>query len=365
MNKRLKALFNHFYHAVLKTTGASTEQFDFTHCPEFSNGFSRMSMHVELHNKSKIYFKKYMFFIVFALCLLTHYTLSITPVFGAFKDSGWGVRPAGMGGAFVAVADDSNASLYNPGGIAQISKNEVTFMSSRLFTGLEGVDLGLNYLSYVHPLNKKYGSLSLTWSSLFSPGLYREDTGNFTYGRLIKKDLALGVNAKYLRKEYTLDVRTYNDPVFESGSSKDAVTFDAGFLFFVPKTDIKIGLVSKNITKPDMGLKTQDVVESENTVGVSYYNAKLPFLKLPYFTFALDYVSRADVVDVRSGLETWLFDGRFAVRLGCRTSEISTGLGYEISLSSKYKLVIDYAFGLPLEIQESTGSHRIGVTMRF
>jgi hypothetical protein len=306
------------------------------------------------------------FALFFAVLL---YTLNFTPYtnvcFAAFLDTGWGVRPAGMGGAFTAVANDSNAPLYNPGGIAQVRNKEVTFMSSRLFTGLDGVDIGLNYLCYVQPLKKNRGALSITWASLFSPGLYREDTGSITYGRFIKKNISFGVNVKYLRTQYTLDDRTINDPVFANGSSKDAFTIDGGFLFAFPKTGLSLGLVSKNITQPDMGLKTQSIVQNENVAGVSYFTKQLPYLRLPYFTFALDYVSRGDITDTRAGFESWFFDGKFAVRLGMRTSEISTGLGYEISLPRNKKLVIDYSFGMPIEIQESTGSHRIGVTMRF
>src|SRR5476649_696365 len=54
----------------------------------------------------------------------------------AFQDTGWGARPVGMGGAFTAIADDSNAPLYNPAGLVQVQWNEVSAMYSRLFSGL-------------------------------------------------------------------------------------------------------------------------------------------------------------------------------------------------------------------------------------
>src|SRR5207302_9163172 len=54
----------------------------------------------------------------------------------AFLDAGWGARPVGMGGAFTAIADDSNAPLYNPAGLVQVQWNEVSAMYSRLFSGL-------------------------------------------------------------------------------------------------------------------------------------------------------------------------------------------------------------------------------------
>ena len=39
---------------------------------------------------------------------------------GALFDIGMGARALGMGGAFVAVADDANALYYNPAGLALI-----------------------------------------------------------------------------------------------------------------------------------------------------------------------------------------------------------------------------------------------------
>src|ERR1017187_10395394 len=78
----------------------------------------------------------------------------------AFLDDGWGARPVGMGGAFTAIADDSNAPLYNPAGIVQVQWNELSAMYSQLFSGLTlysgnsatGGDishLGNSYLAYV------------------------------------------------------------------------------------------------------------------------------------------------------------------------------------------------------------------------
>src|SRR5258708_4081924 len=39
-----------------------------------------------------------------------------------------GARPAGMGNAFTAAADDSNAPFWNPAGLALVSKGEIGLM---------------------------------------------------------------------------------------------------------------------------------------------------------------------------------------------------------------------------------------------
>jgi hypothetical protein len=103
-------------------------------------------------------------------------TMVIIKAEGAFVDTYWGVRALGMGGAFTAVANDSNAPLYNIAGTANATQQEVTLMGSRLFTGLEGVEIGANYFGYIHPMREEYGTISFAWSSISTPGLRREDT---------------------------------------------------------------------------------------------------------------------------------------------------------------------------------------------
>jgi hypothetical protein len=292
--------------------------------------------------------------------------LCSTNLFAAFKDAGWGARPLGMGGAFTAVANDANAALFNPAGLAQSTQPEISFMSARLFTGLEGVDLGMNYLSYVQPLRQEKDSLAVTWASLSSAGLYREDTACISYGRAMgSENSAFGLSLKALRQEYDLDIRSANDPVFSDGSIKNGFTADVGFLTRLPDAGLTFALASKNITSPDMGLKTAELLPTENVLGIAYYQDQLPVLGLPYFTAALDIVNRDRQTDYRFGVETWLLDGAFAIRAGAHAQEVTCGLGYEIKIGKETKLIMDYAFALPLEIEETSGSHRMALTLRL
>jgi len=52
--------------------------------------------------------------------------------FSAFKN-GIGARALAMGGAFVAVADDATATLWNPAGLAQLEDTRLTGMSTDLY----------------------------------------------------------------------------------------------------------------------------------------------------------------------------------------------------------------------------------------
>ncbi len=47
---------------------------------------------------------------------------------GVFADIGYGARPAAMGGAYVALADDANSIAWNPAGLINLQSKQATFM---------------------------------------------------------------------------------------------------------------------------------------------------------------------------------------------------------------------------------------------
>ena len=78
---------------------------------------------------------------------------------------GSGARAVGMGGAFIAVADDATAASWNPAGLTQLKKPEISFaysyfkrrddFSSRSHPETSGVQKSstddLNYVSFAYP----------------------------------------------------------------------------------------------------------------------------------------------------------------------------------------------------------------------
>lgn len=83
---------------------------------------------------------------VFALLLIifvgTVHGEGYTNVAGIFQ-LGVGGRPAGMGGAFLALADDENAVFYNPAGLGRIDTIGLTTFVSRRFETITYAAIGL------------------------------------------------------------------------------------------------------------------------------------------------------------------------------------------------------------------------------
>ncbi len=286
----------------------------------------------------------------------------------AFQDTYWGVRALGMGGAFAAVADDANTPLYNIAGIANMSQQEITLMGSRLFAGIEGVEIGANYLGYVRPIGEMYGAVSFAWSSLSTPGLRREDSFSLGYARGINDvicldvetvSLSIGVNMKYLVQETKFDEED-ND----LSRSRGAFTADIGILAWF-SNGIGIGYSSKYLVPADIGYEEKDEVKNVNVIGLSYFDEELPYIKIPYFTVATDVIFRDNEATIRVGLESCFFNKKLAIRLGGREEAYDIGFGYEFSFLNESKLSIDYAFEMPVKVEESYGSHFFSLSFKF
>ena len=298
----------------------------------------------------------------------------------AFVEDGWGARPVGMGGAFTAIADDSNAPLYNPAGIVQVQWNEVSAMYSQLFSGLTlysgnsstGGDishLDQSYLAYVSRPTR-FGSFGVSWANFNTTHLYREDTVALTYARylgdfipVLNNAWAIGVNAKYLRHAFSLDAATMSDPVFQGGSSDGAMTMDAGILWKPEEGALqgwRVGLSGQNLTNPNVGLQTVDRVPAEGRLGLAYQSKQMPWL-VP----ALDLTTRSGVTGLNGGVESWLLHDALGLRAGGNNNEASCGISYYQSLSKKTGMRLDYSFTVPFTVEGATGSHRLQLSVYF
>lgn len=316
--------------------------------------------------------------------------LSAAPARAAFLDPHWGARPSGMGGAFAAVADDANAVFYNPAGAVQIKRAQTSFMHAKLFLGLgEHVNLNLNSFFGLVPLSGA-PVLGAGWTNFRAP-VYREDVGYLLVAQSLNRfwpglgpQVAVGGNLKFMQTRFDLDARTAADPVFSEKRSQNVLSLDVGLWSRpLPKglPGLRLGLVGRNLNRPDVGLYTEDKVR-ENVVGGLAYD-------LSRFTFAADVYKRPNEVSLRGGVEFRLLDRRvfrtlalsghdeyavrdavpfhrqFALRAGANRTAVTTGLSYEFSLGENLGAGIDYALSIPFYVEDSDGSHRIAVNMRF
>ncbi|MCP4350606.1 MAG: hypothetical protein GY795_34495 [Desulfobacterales bacterium] len=115
--------------------------------------------------------KPFKIFLGLFIALQSFFTISVLgaeiEIPSSFNPVGSGARAIGMGGAFIAVADDATAASWNPGGLIQLMLPEFSVVTSGFHRG-EDIDFGtnpegagshsvseldINYFSAAYPFN--------------------------------------------------------------------------------------------------------------------------------------------------------------------------------------------------------------------
>lgn len=96
------------------------------------------------NQKQGLYFIGFLFLVYFGChSTVSAQSLQSIEIPSSFNPVGSGARALGMGGAFIAVADDATAASWNPGGLIQLDKPEVSIVGAG-FIRDEDLDFGTN-----------------------------------------------------------------------------------------------------------------------------------------------------------------------------------------------------------------------------
>ena len=335
------------------------------------------------------YMKNFKLILMGLVILTLHFTpYTLHKCFASFEDIGVGARPLGMGNAFCAIADDPNAFLYNPAGLAQLKRLQISTMYANLYPMLsDGSGISNNFISVAYPIpvyilmpasfpewatKDGWGTVGFGWFNLGtnsdpsrSAATYKENTYIFTYAKDLEL-IMLGVSMKILTKEYGQNYWTNMNPVFANGKNAVGIGFDVGALYKMPGDKLTLGMQLKDINQPDIHLVYASPVPLTFRFGASY---KLtPVWSFDRITTSSDFTFRDNDFKLYSGIEGWFVDKNIALRfgfgLGNGFSNVALGASYQLTeevYNNDFRL--DYAFVYPFGIQPTGGTHRISLTM--
>lgn len=317
---------------------------------------------------------------------LTPYTFLPAKYFGAghfcyaaFEDLGCGARPIGMGNAFCGVADDINAFLYNPAGLSQLKKLQLSTMYAQLYPGLsDKSNIANNFIAIAYPFGSETDrtSLGFSWFNLGvvsdpdrSNATYKENTYIVSYARGFEM-FSFGLSVKLHTKEYgENDWTRKNSAVFGKTRTAAGMGFDAGIMF-KPDEKLAIGLSVTDFNQPYLYIITPSQIPFTTRAGLGYkFDSVGTFENI---IGALDITYRDGEYKGYAGLEGWLLDRSVGLRAGFGTGSSSF---VNIAFGASYQLTeevynndfrIDYAFGYPLNgLQPTAGTHRVSLTIGF
>lgn len=280
---------------------------------------------------------------------------------GAFFQVPLGARPTAMGGAYHAISNDGAAALYNPAGLASLTRT----MVSSSYRAMQ-LDRTLGYVTVMFPVRGQT-TIGGTWLHAGSGKVDEYDsdgykTGNevsfshnqfsIVFAKRFEDWISAGVNMNYLFSTF---------PEISAAQ----VGFDFGGIIFVdqlisrekrdlmPVQDIRIGGVVKHINKNytwnsegynlkyttiQNGYEQTDDVPIEGVLAVSarFFQRKL------LAAVDLSKNTKQDFV-LHVGAEYFVVP-QFALRSGYYQSRFTAGTGYSIKINEKTLLGVDYAF---------------------
>ena len=308
--------------------------------------------------------------------------------YAAFEPVAIGARPAAMGGAYTAIADDVYSVYYNPAGLSLVPRMEFTTQYSQLYTGLwDKSNLNYSFLGLAQPLmfKRDFGTVGLSVLNFTAGSLYRESTITLSYGRNFKiggiRKLDVGFNVKSLTIGYGTDEYTYDslnddgithslqggaaraDSLFEKyGFSKSAVAIDIGVKYAL-FTNYKLGLMISNINEPGIALDSTSDAKLPRMINLGFaHNGKGYLVSVDYMSRQVNKVSDSRISIAAEKLLPMGFGLRSSVALGSRElTNFAVGFGYQSS-----GLQIDYALEYPISgIKSTMGNHKVSLTLKF
>lgn len=267
---------------------------------------------------------------------------------GAFMSWGAGARSLAMGKAYTGIADDATATYWNPAGLSQVGRQELTALHAAFWGGTS-----YDFIAYAIPVIG-IGTLGISGIQLSSGGFEKRDINNsiigtfkemqeaygISYGKQIMDVLALGASFKHM--SHTMDNHTNGKYMVDIG------------VLFHPSELLQVGVKIQNVVGWQTGEATEVDMPMTMRAGAEY---KLLKDKLSLVADAEYYKteSKNTFVDLHGGVEFWALN-YLAVRLGMDADEFTGGFGL------KYRdYELDYAFAT----HELGINHRFSATLRF
>lgn len=298
---------------------------------------------------------------------------------GEFISLGVGGRALGMGGAFVALANDVTAGYWNPAGLSQINYPQFTLMHDEQFGNLVNYDYGAVAIPFgtstslgfsvirlgVDDISDTRGALiDLNGNGVLDPG-ERLDNSKitsfnaadwafyFTYSKKQSDDFSYGANVKVIRREL-------------GDASATGLGLDVG-VWYTPFENVQLGANLQDVTTTFLAWSTgrNELISPTMKVGSAYFIEAFGGRFAPAVDFDIrfenrKYASLAHLgpvsFDLHTGLE-YQFKNLIALRLGYSdVKQLTMGAGVRLP-----KLNIDYSFAKFDATNQLGNTHRISL----
>jgi hypothetical protein len=290
-----------------------------------------------------------------------------------------GARAQGMGGAFVAVADDATATWWNPAGLATGANLSALYERGKTMEPAEAAPEGPAWRSTANSFAVVFPALGLSYYRLriseIAPGATstedtapdRQDQGTegvglrsvttshygASVGQSLGNHLVIASTVKFVRGGVARSTGTPEDDPLDAADDLDVSTetepdLDLGVMASFGRA--RLGLAVKHVMEPKFGDGADQLVLGRQA------RAGVAFVSRGRLTVAVDTdllktrTLFGDVRHVAAGVEAWLFQQRLGVRGGVSANTTgdarpSTSAGISVAAQSGFFLDGALTFG--------------------
>lgn len=285
---------------------------------------------------------------------------------GQFLKIGVGARAAGMGGAFVGVADDASALYWNAAGIARIDpdKSGLAFHHANWPAELSFDQIG--YIFHIGSIPGAFGvsARGLTMDPMVETTAFQPDpivgtgrtfdagmmTAGFTYARYFTDKFSAGVTANFIHEGL-------------AEFSQQTFAFDVGTLYDVGTLGMRIGMAISNIGSQIQFIEREARIPAIFRVGTSatlLQNSEQKLMGSFEFSHPPDNAERVNVGAEYAFREYVFLRGGY--NLNYDAEGVAGGVGFRFPVSSVGKADLDYAY---TDMKELGGAHRFSLAFLF
>jgi len=269
-----------------------------------------------------------------------------------FLKLGPGVRAAGMGGAFCAVADDASALYWNPAGLTTMEESQLQFQHTQYVEGITYEYLALTQQLDPHTaLGASFcllNSGNIERTTVSDPGgtgetFTAQDTvATFGTARKMNDNLALGVGVKFVTER--LDDEHAQTWAFDLGA----------LLNLTPQLTLGAGV--QNLGDTIRFTEDKEEIPLNYRVGFAYQTTGRELL------LALD-LNKANDNEAFVSVGTEFNNGPLAFRGGYATGPNEAGSGFSFGLGADLGQVgLDYAW---VPYGELGSTHRVAINFTY
>ena len=324
--------------------------------------------------------RRFVFFLFFTAWCRSFGGVVTAKYAGEFLRTGVVARALGMGGAYIAVAEDVTAIYWNPAGLVSMESLQVHGMHAERFAGIVNWDFVGAGIPVREDLAMGFGFFRLgvdgiPFTRLRDPS---REIGEFyvdEYGRRIQNDVYAYKMVDDAEMAFVFSFAKKRSERFSYGGNIKVIRksageygawglgFDVGILMN-PYRDLKVGLVLLDGTSTLLAWNggRRELILPNVKIGAAYPFRRSSFECLTVFDVHVGFEDRGAAAqatwgrmdfDFRGGLEV-RFRERIALRLGTDRGRFTTGAGISVSAFN-----IDYGYMTHADLGNT---HRISMT---